>query len=170
MVGVCHNKYDMKQQIYIVGDKQYSREQLIAFGKEHDPRLYWITRIIGIFLMSGALFLAFLVGIAMLILYVIGVFKDPSFPIWVFYIPLGLFASIFLAGMICFILSFVNKNEERYIKYALSYLTNHHITLDDKESCLSTRDLQALERYERLLKGGVISQEEYEQKRKELLG
>ena len=38
------------------------------------------------------------------------------------------------------------------------------------ERILSSRDKETLARYDRLLKGGVISQEEYEEKRRGILG
>ena len=166
MLNDSKGRNDMAQQKYMVGDKEYSGEQLIAFGKEHNPRLYWIPRLIGIILMFAGLLITILIGVVMLILYATGVFNDPDFPIWVFYIPLGLFGSLFLAGLICFIVSFAVNTDEKYINYALSYLTNHHGTIDN----LPKRDREALERYERLLNGGVITQEEYQEKVKEILG
>jgi energy-coupling factor transporter transmembrane protein EcfT len=155
----------MKQDTYTVGDKTYSREQLIAFGKDHYPKFYWIARGLGIVFFLIGLLVMGMIGLVMLILNKAGVF-DPDFPIWVFYIPLGLFGSIFLAGLICFIVSFAVNTDEKYINYALSYLTNHHGTIDN----LPKRDREALERYERLLNGGVITQEEYQEKVKEILG
>jgi len=35
------------QQTYVINDKTYSKEQLIAFGKEHYPKFYWIPRVLG---------------------------------------------------------------------------------------------------------------------------
>ena len=168
----------MKQQTYTVGDKEYSREQLIAFGKQHYPRFYWIARGIGIMLLLISLLVMGLIGLVMLILNQVGVF-DPDFPIWVFYIPLGFFGLVALAGLICFILSFIGRTEQKYINHALAYLTkvelkeealapNTEKTKVDK--ILSERDKETLARYDRLLKGGVISQEEYEAKRREILG
>ena len=52
----------MAQQKYMVGDKEYSREQLIAFGKDHNPRLYWTPRLIGIILMFAGLLITILIG------------------------------------------------------------------------------------------------------------
>ena len=95
----------MKQQTYTVGNKEYSREQLIAFGKEHYPKFYWIARGLGIIFFLIGLLVMGMIGLVMLILNKAGVF-DPDFPIWVFYIPLGVFGLMALAGLICFILSF----------------------------------------------------------------
>lgn len=162
----------MKQEFYTVNDKQYNREQLIEFGKEIHPRLYWVARVLGlIFLLSG-LFVMGLIGITMLILHLTGVFSEPDFPIWAFFIPLGVFGLYTLVGLLLFIFSFVGHTEERYIKYAIRYLNKHRKTLcnSDQERLLSPRDVRTLERYDRLLKGGAISQEEYDRKKKEILG
>ena len=166
----------MKQSKYTVGDKEYSREQLIAFGKEHYPRFYWIARGIGIILFFVGLLVMAIIGIVMLILNSVGVFADSEFPTWVFFIPLGVFGGLALAGIICFVLSFVGRTEQKYINHALAYLTKYELKQDIKgdkpieNKILSERDREALARYDRLLKGGVISQEEYEEKRREILG
>lgn len=166
----------MSQQTYTVGDKTYSREQLIAFGKEHYPKFYWISRGVGIFLMFLGLIVLAILGLVMIILNAAGVFAEPEFPVWVFFIPLGVFGSIFLAGLICFILSFIGRTEEKYINHALAYLTKHDLKINEVNSnpqevnkLLTTDEKEKLERYERLLKGGVISKEEYEQKVEEIM-
>ena len=165
----------MGQQTYTVGDKAYSREQLIAFGKEHYPKFYWISRGVGIFLMFLGLIVMAILGFVLLILNFAGVFEDPDFPSWVFFIPFGVFGSIALAGIICFVLSFVGRTEEKYINHALAYLTKHDLKINEVNSnpqevnkLLTTDEKEKLARYERLLKGGVISQEEYEQKVEEI--
>ena len=167
----------MGQQSYTVGDRVYSREQLIAFGKEHYPKFYWISRGVGIFLMFLGLIVMAILGFVLLILNFAGVIEDPEFPVWVFFIPLGVFGSIFLAGLICFILSFVGRTEEKYINHAFAYLTKYDLKINKDnnpnpqvlEKALSNDDKEKLARYERLLKGGVISQEEYEQKVNEIM-
>lgn len=168
----------MKQQTYTVGNKEYSREQLIAFGKEHYPKFYWIARGIGIMLLLIGLLIMGMIGIVMLILNSFNVF-DPDFPIWVFYIPLGFFGLMALAGILCIVLSFVGRTEQKYINHALAYLTKVELKEEalspntekaKAERILSERDREALARYDRLLKGGVISQEEYDAKRREILG
>ena len=96
----------MSQQTYTVGDKTYSREQLIAFGKEHYPKFYWISRGVGILLMFIGFLLMAIIGLVLLILNLSGVLSDPEFPTWIFFIPLGVFGTVALAGIICFVLSF----------------------------------------------------------------
>ena len=158
------------KQTYTIGDKQYSREQLIALGKDKYPKFNLIPRIVGILLFSIGLLVCGLLGIVLLILNVSGVFTDPEFPIWVFFIPLGIFGTLVLAGIICFICSFIRKPDEAYIQHAIKYLTkleinNKNIGID---KTLNPRDQETLARNERLLKGGVITQEEFD-KRKEAL-
>ena len=159
----------MKQQIYKINDKEYSRDQLIEIGRENNSGFYWISRMLGIIFFCSSLFVVVLIGLAMLILKFTGVFDDPSFPIWVFFIPLGLFGSFTILGIILFIVSFTVNNEEKYIKVAIKYLSKKKLTTSDGEPLLSKRDSEALKRYERLYKGGVITKEEYEEKTKEII-
>ena len=158
------------KQTYTIGDKQYSREQLIALGKDRYPKFNLIPRIVGILLFSIGLLVCGLLGIVLLILNVSGVFTDPEFPIWVFFIPLGIFGTLVLAGIICFICSFIRKPDEAYIQHAIKYLTKLEINNKniDIDKVLNPRDQETLARNERLLKGGVITQEEFD-KRKEAL-
>ena len=166
----------MKQQTYTVNDREYSREQLIAFGKEHYPKLYWIPRIAGIILLIVGLFVCGMLGLVMLILKLTGVFDTPDFPIWVFYIPLGLFGGIGVGGIICIVVSCLGRSDQTYIDHALAYLTkaeiNNNVPPEMKrtDTLLRQEDIERLERNERLLKGGVITQEEYDRRRKEILG
>ena len=162
----------MKQEFYIVNDKKYHRDQLIAFGKEEKPKVFLIPRILGIIIFGFGVFIMGLIGMVMLILYFTGVFNEPEFPIWAFYIPLGVFGFIALIGLLCFIVSFIPHRENTYIRYAIRYMTKHDITLcdSDEERLLSPRDAEALKRNDRLLKGGVISKEEHDKRKEEIVG
>ena len=164
------------QDTYKVNDKEYSREQLIAFGKEHYPKLYWIPRILGIIFLIIGLIACGMIGLVMLILKLTGVFDTPDFPIWVFYIPLGLFGGIGVGGIICIVVSCLGRNDQTYIDHALAYLTKTEINnnvppeMKKTDKLLKQEDIERLQRNERLLKGGVITQEEYDRRRKEILG
>lgn len=160
----------MANKTYTISGKEYSKEQLIIIGKQHYPKFNLIPRIVGILLFSIGLLVCGLLGIVLLILNLVGVFSDPEFPIWVFYIPFGLFGAITIAGIICFICSFIRKSDEAYIQHAIKYLTKLEINNKsiDLNQTLSPRDQETLARNERLLKGGVITQEEFD-KRKEAL-
>lgn len=165
----------MKQQTYTVNDREYGREQLIAFGKEHYPKLYWIPRLVGIILLIVGLLVLALVGGVMLILNAVGVFTE-DFPIWVFYIPIGFFGGITLGGIICIVVSHLGRNDQTYIDHALAYLTKVEVKnnvppeMKKVDPLLNQEDIERLQRNERLLKGGVITQEEYDRRRKEILG
>ena len=50
---------------YQFGDKEYTRQQIIDYGREHYPKLYWIKRGIGIGAIASAtlvVLVVFLVG------------------------------------------------------------------------------------------------------------
>lgn len=162
---------------YRVGNKEYTKEQLVALGKLKYPKLYWIPRVLGIiFLLVSILVCLLLLGV-ILILNAVGVFDDPEFPKWVFAIPFGLFGGIGVGGIICIVVSCLGRSKQTYIDHALAYLTKVEINTvnskDDEqkvERILSEEENERLKRNERLLKGGVISEEEYEKRRKEILG
>lgn len=160
----------MANKTYTINGKEYSKEQLIVIGKQHYPKFNLIPRFVGIILFFVGLLVCGLLGIVLLILNVSGVFTDPEFPIWVFFIPLGIFGTLVLAGIICFICSFIRKSDEAYIQHAIKYITKLQLNNKniDINQTLSPRDQETLTRNERLLKGGVITQEEFD-KRKEAL-
>ena len=47
------------QNTYEVNGKLYSKEQLIALGKQQYPKLYWIPRIVGIIFYISMCFIAY---------------------------------------------------------------------------------------------------------------
>ena len=166
-----------KQQTYNVNGKEYSREQLLAFGKEHYPKLYWIPRVLGFIIAFAALLILGMLGLVYLILDKAGAI-DTEFPTWVFIIPAVVFGMFFLTGLILIVVSCIGRSEQKYINHAITYLTKVDLKqssmpeLDEnkKGRILDQQDIERLERYGRLLKGGVITQEEYDKKRAELLG
>ena len=87
----------MKQQTYNVNGKEYSREQLLAFGKEHYPKLYWIPRVLGFIISFAALLILGGLGLVYLILEKAGAI-DAEFPTWVFIIPTVVFGMFFLTA------------------------------------------------------------------------
>lgn len=54
-----------EQPFYIIGDKQYTRDELLFFGRQHYPKFYWIKRGIGIGALASAAF-------ALILIFVIG--------------------------------------------------------------------------------------------------
>ena len=167
--------YMEQQKSYRVGEKEYSREQLIAFGRSHYPKLYWIPRVLGFIFAFVALLIIGALGLIYIILDKAGAI-DAEFPTWVFFIPGGVFGMFFLAGLILIIVSCVGRSDQTYINHALNYLTKMELQgntpeLQQKaERILDQRDMEQLERNERLLKGGVITQEEFDRRKAEILG
>ena len=165
----------MKQQSYTVNGKEYSREQLLAFGKQHYPRLYWIPRVLGFIFAFAALLVLGLLGLVYIILDKADVI-NADFPTWIFFIPGGAFGMFFLAGLVLIIISCIGRSEQTYIDHALNYLTKMDLKgstpeIQTKaERILDQRDLEQLARNERLLKGGVITQEEFDRRQAEILG
>ena len=151
---------------YKIFDKEYSKEQLIVLGKERYPKLYWIPRTIGIIFLFVGILMCGLLGISLLILNFAGVFDNPEFPFWVFYISFGVFGLWFLIGLICFVASFIGRTEKAYINHAIKYLNQVGPTVD---YVLCERDQRELDRNERLFKAGVISQEELEKRKSAIL-
>lgn len=165
----------MKQQSYTVNGKEYSREQLLAFGKQHYPRLYWIPRFLGFLFAFVALIVLGLLGLVYIILDKAGAI-NADFPTWIFFIPVGFFGIFFLAALVLIIVSCIGRSEQKYIDHALNYLTKMDLKgstpeIQTKaERILDQRDLEQLARNERLLKGGVITQEEFDRRQAEILG
>ena len=162
------------QNTYEVNGKLYSKEQLIALGKEKYPKLYWIPRIVGIILLLVSIFVCALLLIPIFVLSVTGVFDDPDFPKWVFAIPYGLFGGIGIGGVICIVASCLGRSKQTYIDHALAYLSKQEIrTINNEdgrvERVLTQDEIETLERNERLLKGRVITQEEYDRRKAEIL-
>ena len=165
----------MKQQTYTVNGKEYSREQLLAFGKQHYPRLYWIPRVIGFIIAFASLFILGMLGLVIIILDKAGAI-DAEFPTWVFIIPGVVFGMFFLTGVILIVVSCIGRSEQKYIDHAINYIAKNGLpqaTSPDAQKAkriLDNQDMERLARYERLLKGGVITQEEYDRRRAEILG
>lgn len=164
----------MANKTYIISGREYSKEQLIVIGKDRYPKFRFIPRIVGIVLLFVGGLVCALFSIVPAVLNAAGVLDDPDFPAWVLIIPFAVFGGILLVGLILFICSFIKNSEQTYINYAIKYLTklslNNQNSGDGIEQPLSKRDQETLERYERLLKGGVITEEEFEKRKKELLG
>ena len=79
-----------------------------------------------------------------------------------------------IAGIILFCISFRKQPDENYIKHAVDYYTRLDLNNKAREKRLSDRkekqDMNQLLKYKKLYDAGVISEEEYENKKKEILG
>ena len=149
---------------YQIGNKEYTREELYMIGREHYPRLYYIPISIGIIFLCIGLFIELIVGVMTIIF---ASTMEPDFPIWVFYIPLGVFGLFILVGIILIVVSACGRSKEKYIRYGYNYVLkatdngqNQNVVRTNKQMVSD----EQLARYQRLLKGGVITQEEYDKK------
>ena len=164
----------------VIGDKEYSKTELLEFGKQHYPKFYWIYRGVGIGLM--------LIGVLSALIFVLTMIiseaemndisnsfnSDTSYhssPL--FYaatIPFGVIAII---GAVLFAISFKKKPDEAYIKHAVDYYTklyaNNKIRESRKEEKERNKDISQLLKYKELLDAGIISQEEFDKKKEEFL-
>ena len=163
---------------YIIGGNEYTREELLEFGKKRYQKFYWVKRGIGIGLM--AIFSYFTVCFLFVAISCANAPEDPhtwleldkhliSFSI----IGSCISGSLFLGGLALFIVSFVEHNDEGYIKRAVKYYERkaaYEADLKAEEAYKKEKDeLAALIKYKRQRDAGEISQEEYETKKKELL-
>ena len=149
---------------YQIGNKKYTREELYMIGREHYPRLYYIPISIGIIFLCIGLFIELIVGVMTIIF---ASTMEPDFPIWVFYIPLGVFGLFILVGIILIVVGACGRSKEKYIRYGYNYVLkatdngqNQNVVRTNKQMVSD----EQLARYQRLLKGGVITQEEYDKK------
>ena len=158
-----------EQPYYVIGDKQYSRDELLIFGRQHYPKFYWIKRGIGIGLLS--------IGLTWILSMLICLIPS-GFPRFegdvATYTALFVTPTIFsIVGVVLFSISFISLPEESYIKHAYDYFTKLNRRSGQRDNRINQRqenkNLDQLLKYKELLDKGAITQEEYEQKKKELL-
>lgn len=158
---------------FVVEDREYTREELLIFGQQHYPKFYWIKRGVGLWLMSLGI-----MGALICVVLGISVSLNSNLPNsqndaigW--YIGTAPFAVLVIAGIILIALSFKKLPDESYIKHAKDYLNKEALRRKQRETRNAQRqekqDVNQLIKYKKLLDAGVITQEEYEAKKKELL-
>ena len=160
---------------YEIGGQVYTRQELLAFGKRHYPKFYWIKRGIGIGLMASfglSALILLLCGLAMSNLAESG---DEYMEIaaQTYYGSAAVCSIGLIVGIVLFAVSFNPLPDESYIKHAIDYYTKQAANNQRVEARQVSRqerqEMETLARYKRLLDSGAISQEEYEAKKKELL-
>ena len=81
---------------------------------------------------------------------------------------------LLIAGFILLPISFKKRPDEDYIKHAYDCFTRAALRQKMRETKLANKEeakvVNQLLKYKKLLDAGVISQEEYDNKKKELLG
>ena len=156
---------------YTIGDRQFTRDELLIFGRQHYPKFYWIQRGIGIGLLATGLLIC-LIGLTCFL----AVPKDSPLDSYQLasmistFVVGGVFA---IAGAILMMVSFIRLPDEAYIKHAIDYYTK----LDRRNQQIEMKNVrrnggitaEQLLKYKELLDKGVITQEEFDAKKKELL-
>ena len=156
----------------LIGDKEYTREELLAFGKKHYPKFYWIPRGVGLFFITSGLLT---IGLLLLFAAINKSWLDKSnyinWRLWAEVIVAGVVA---LGGLISFIISFKKIPDENYIKHATDYYTKLDANTKAREDKIAQRKerqtVNEMLKYKKLLDAGAITQEEYDNKKKEILG
>ena len=157
-----------------IGEKEYSREELLVFGKSHYPKFYWIKRGIGIFLMFvGFLSATALVATAVGLQLGLSNYDAAQYSAWALYSSGAVSFTIGIVGVVTFAISFKPLPDEAYIKHAVDYYTKLAANEKKREVRKAQKEekdeINQLIKYKKLLDAGVITQEEYDAKKKELL-
>ena len=151
----------------LIGEKEFTREELLAFGKCHYPKFYWIPRGIGI----GLMFSGFM---TITLLLVVAIAKNEMFKQTYFWFLIVCFGLLGIGGLISYLISFKKQPDENYIKHAVDYYTRVDLNIKAREKRLAERkekqEVAQLLKYKKLRDSGVITEEEYENKKKEILG
>ena len=151
----------------LIGEKEFTREELLAFGKCHYPKFYWIPRGIGI----GLMFSGFM---TITLLLVAAIAKNEMFKQAYFWFLIVCFGLLGIGGLISYLISFKKQPDENYIKHAVDYYTRVDLNIKAREKRLAERkekqEVAQLLKYKKLRDSGVITEEEYENKKKEILG
>lgn len=162
---------------YIIDEKEYTRQELLEFGKQHYPKFYWIPRGVGLGLMF--------IGVISAIIHsfiAIGLkqeFEEYHFDTYYYGVVIA-FAIVALVGIIVFAISFRKQPDEAYIQHAYAYYEKvaanekaRQARLEARQARLAkkqeNKDVSQLIKYKELLDKGIITQEEFDQKKKELL-
>ena len=155
----------------VIGNKEFAREELLAFGKCHYPKFYWIPRGIGIGFMATGF-----IAVSLLLLFAIiyNRWLENDVVNWALWSEVIVFSVVGIAGVVSYIISFKKQPDENYIKHAVDYYTKVDLNMKAREKRLAERkekqELAQLLKYKKLFDSGVITEEEYENKKKEILG
>ena len=158
----------MEQEKFAIGQKEYTQDELYLIGKEHFPKFYYIPRILGLICLPVFFFIEAVLGTLTIIF---AKTMEDDFPIWAFYIPLIVFGVFLLISLLLVVISFFGRSRNRCIRYGYNYVlkqTNNGENNKVVSTVDQRKNQEELDRYTRLLKGGVITQEEFDKKKEEL--
>lgn len=153
----------MDDNSFTIDGRSYTEKELIEIGKDHYPKFYWISRGVGIGLMS--------IGVlsALMFLVMLGASGFESYEGSSYYLLMTIFCIIASFGVLLFLISFIRQSKRTYIEYAKAYLARY-AARNEKIARKEEKDnVEQLINYKKLLDAGIITQEEFDQKKKELL-
>ena len=146
---------------FVLGNKEYTNQELLEVGIAHYPKKYWIKRGIGL----GLIFLGLICVIPLICLFV---FEIPDFPykdVYVLYYRISLMVTIaacIIPGIVFTILSFIPEKNMTYIEYAKRYLVKQY----NHTAKVELKKMQQLNKLQKLLDSGAISQAEFDSRKK----
>ena len=175
-----------------IGDKEYTKKQLLEYGQATYPKFYWIPRGIGLgFVVIG--FLALLTTLVVMAQVQVAIdeynesiknyqyihVEPESMPVC-FYVYIALFIIMMIAGFILLIVSVIKKPDQAYIDHAYRRLNqiaknqelreaNERVRQESKGTSQDDPIIEELKKYKRLLDEGLITQEVYNAKQEEYL-
>ena len=154
---------------YTIGDRQFSRDELLIFGRQHYPKFYWIKRGIGI----GCLSFGLLACLLLLVVISVAGFPNDTAFVASYIAGFIFFGSFAIVGAVLFSVSFTKLPDEAYIKHAIDYYTKLYRQTQQRQTRVAqkneNKNLDQLMKYKQLLDSGAITQEEFDAKKKELL-
>ena len=108
------------------------------------------------------------------LLLVAAIAKNEMFKQTYFWFLIVCFGLLGIGGLISYLISFKKQPDENYIKHAVDYYTRVDLNIKAREKRLAERkekqEVAQLLKYKKLRDSGVITEEEYENKKKEILG
>ena len=164
-----------------IGGKEYTKQQLIGYGKATYPKLYWIPRGIGLANM--------ITGLLVVLISLLGLSYAHSLEVQYNTTVDKSELIVYLVGAICdlvigcivFAISFNPKHDEDYINHAVRKLkaanrvanmyTSAPQEVKEQPQVKDEDDpkIEELKKYKRLLDEGLITQEVYDAKKEEYL-
>lgn len=142
-------------------EKEYTREELIEYGRAHYPKLYWIKRGIGLVLLVASI--VTIIGAYQSHYPIDNKFEENQF------VGCWIMAFWMFAGACVLIgLSFKKPSDAACIIHAKKCLGITERELAQNQ-IRESKDVDLLIKYKELLDKGVITQEEFDAKKKELL-
>ena len=167
-----------------IGDREYTKQQLLDYGRTHYPKLYWIPRGIGL--------AQVVIGVLVLLVSILGITslndlaEQYNTTVDTTKYQMYLVASIIdiIIGIVLICISCVKKTDDVYISHAIRRLSEeaarknlqrelYSASLNQEAAPVPTKDeenekrLHELDQYKRLLADGLITREVYDLKEKE---